>query len=109
MIMRHVEFRRFLDKDTVLRVRFELEQGKVLKFTVQMECRFDESEEWIPVVRYDTAHGYAHSDRLFPYDKLIKTKMETKNYNEALTTALDDLVKNWRHYRRRYEEWSRKK
>ncbi len=35
--------------------------------------------------------------------------METKDYNEALTAAMDDLVKNRRHYRRRYEEWPRRK
>lgn len=107
--MRHVEFRRFLDENTSLRVRFDLEEGKVLKFMVQMECRFDESEKWTPVVRYDTAHGFAHCDRLFLNDKPMKTEMSTKDYNEALTTAMDDLVKNWRHYRRRYEEWPRKK
>lgn len=40
--MRHVEFHRFLNDDNALRVQFELEHGKVLKFVVQLECRFGE-------------------------------------------------------------------
>ena len=49
--MRLVEFRRFLDNDNALRARFELGQGHVLKFMVQLECRFEDnagapSEAW---------------------------------------------------------------
>ncbi|MEW6184725.1 MAG: hypothetical protein AB1585_03190 [Thermodesulfobacteriota bacterium] len=107
--MRIVEFHRLLEKDTALRVRFELERGKILKFTVQMECRFVEIEGWISIVRYDTAHGFAHCDILFPYDKPKKIKMEIKDYNDALTAAINDLGINWKRYRKRYEEWLRKK
>ena len=103
--MREVEFHRFLDGDNTLRVRFELERGRVLKFTVQLEGRFGENEERIPVVRYDTAHGFARCDRLHPYEEAVKTTMATKDYNEALTLAISDLANNWVRYRRSYEEW----
>ncbi|HLC15676.1 MAG TPA: hypothetical protein VJL89_05565, partial [Thermodesulfovibrionia bacterium] len=63
--MRHVEFRKLLDEDNALRVRFEIDKGRVSQFVVQLECTFD--DEWIPVVRYDTAHGFAHCDKLHPY------------------------------------------
>lgn len=72
--MRLVEFHCFFDSNTTLRVRFEWEQGKVLRFMVRMECRFAESQEWAPIIRCDTAHGYAHCDMLFPYEKPQKTK-----------------------------------
>lgn len=49
--MRSVEFRRFLDDDNVLRARFELERGHVLKFMVQLECRFEDNAGWVSVVR----------------------------------------------------------
>jgi hypothetical protein len=62
--MRFVEFHRYLNDDNALRVEFELEHGQVLKFVVQLECRFGASGELTPVVRYDTAHGFAHCDRL---------------------------------------------
>jgi len=108
--MRHVEFHRLLNDDNALRVQFELDHGKVIKFVVQLECRFvAEAGRFRPVVRYDTAHGFAHCDRLHPYKKSSKITMPTQDFNEALTFAMDDLVKRWRTYRRRFEEWLRKK
>jgi len=107
--VRIVEFHRFLNDNNALRVRFEVERGQVLKFVVQLECHFGDDEAWMPVIRYDTAHGFAHCDKLHPYEPIIKTKMETKGYNEALNVAMNDLVDNWSKYRRRYEEWLRSK
>ena len=103
--MRQVEFQRYLDPDNILRAGFELDRGAVLKFAVQLECRF--AEKWVPVVRYDTAHNFAHCDRLHPYEEASKTEMVTQDYNEALTVAMNDLTSHWRAYRRRYEEWLR--
>lgn len=65
--MRSIEFHRILDAENMLRVRFDTERGHVLRFTVQLESRFGQSDDWIPVVRYDTAHGFAHMDQLHPY------------------------------------------
>ena len=107
--MREVEFTNFLDADNTLRVRFELDHGRVLKFMVQLESRFDESEVWVSVIRYNTAHGFAHCDRLHPYDETLKTTLTTSDYNEALNLALEDLMNNWVAYRRRYQEWLRQK
>ncbi len=64
---------------------------------------------WLPVVRYDTAHGFAHCDRLYPYDPAVKTEMTSRDYNEALTLAMEDLANNWVSYRRRYGEWLRQR
>ncbi|NHZ72671.1 MAG: hypothetical protein GWP17_06280 [Aquificales bacterium] len=61
--------------------------------------------KWTAVIRYATAHNFAHCDKLHPYQATEKTVMATQNYNEALTFALDDLQDNWQHYRRRYERW----
>jgi len=105
--VREVEFHRFLDDDNALRVKFEIERGQVIKFMVQLESQFDET--WIPVVRYDTAHGFAHCDVIHPYEDTVKTKLEIKSYGEALTFAIDDLSKNWKDYQTRYEKWLKKK
>lgn len=107
--MSRVEFHRYLDDDNALRVEFELEHGQVVKFIVQLECRFIEDGKMAPVVRYDTAHGFAHCDRLHPYETSTKITIATQDYNEALTFAIDDLVRNWSVYRRRFEEWLRRK
>ena len=105
--MRQVDFQQYLDSHSRLRVRFDLEHGKVVRFTIQLEGLF--GEQWVAVVRYDTAHGFAHCDRLHPYEDAAKIEMPTQDYNEALTVAMEDLITNWQSYRRRYETWLRRK
>ncbi len=107
--MRTVEFRRLLDYDNALRVMFETERGNILRFVVQLECQFVEDGEWIPVVRYDTAHGYAHRDTMHPTQKEEKVEMTVQDYNEAFSIAMNDVVKKRYDYRRRYEEWLNQK
>jgi hypothetical protein len=101
--MRIVEFRNLLDEKNALRVEFELDQGKVTNFVVQLECRF--GDKFVPVVRYDTAHNFAHCDRLHPYEPPQKIRMSARNFNELLTYAIQDLTDHWKTYRRRYEIW----
>jgi len=101
--MRTVEFRNLLDEKNALRVNFELDQGSVIKFVAQLECCFD--DKFVPVVRYGTAHNFAHCDRLHPYEPAQKIRISAQNFNEALTFAIQDLTDNWKSYRRRYERW----
>ncbi|GIV67883.1 hypothetical protein [Caldilinea sp.] len=103
--MRQVEFRRLLDELNALRVWFEIDHGLVIGFVVQLECIFQGSERWTPVVRYDTAHGFAHRDEMHPSGATVKTPMGEISYTEALQRAMEDLTKNWQMYRRRYEQW----
>jgi hypothetical protein len=105
--VRTVEFRRLLDETNALRVSFDIEHGQVQRFVVQLEGLFDDA--WQAVVRYDTAHGFAHCDVLHPYDDTQKISLETNDYNEALTYAQVDLANHWRDYRARYEEWLKAK
>ena len=101
--MRIVEFRRLFDDQNAARVDFETERNRVLGFMVQLECLF--GEEWHPVVRYDTAHGFAHRDILRPSGETEKSATPVRDYNEALTFAIQDLGANWGNYRQRYEQW----
>jgi hypothetical protein len=98
--LRRVEFRRFLDEHNALRVRFEVDRGQVVYFIAQIEAQF--SEEWTPVMRYDTAHGYAHCDVLHPRETPVKIRLPHASYNEALSWSLQDLQTNWRKYSERY-------
>lgn len=101
--MRVVEFLRLLDEGVRLRVRFVVESGVVLQFTVQLEW-FSE-DEWIGLIRYDTAHDFAHCDTMHPYQPTTKTRLPVAEYGDALTFAIEDLSVNWQRYRRRYVEW----
>lgn len=94
-----VEYMRDLDNDVRYRTRFETDGGTVIEFVVQLE--FMASERWCPVVRYDTAHGFAHRDRYYPDGEVSKHEpLPTTAYNAALTLALRDVRTNW-------EDWVR--
>ena len=77
-------------------------KGKILYFRVQYETLV--SNKWCPVVRYDTAHGFAHRDLLNIRGKIEKTPLFNQDYNDALTFAENDLKFNWKQYKRRFWE-----
>ncbi|MCL4823212.1 MAG: hypothetical protein KJZ57_03235 [Anaerolineales bacterium] len=106
--MRHVEFRRLLEDNIALRVEFDSERGRIIHFVAQLECQFDDDETWIAVVRYDTAHGYAHRDTMHPHQREEKTRMTMQDYNEAFTMAVNDIVGRRREYYRIYATWLKK-
>ncbi len=72
-------------------------KGKILEFTAQYETNV--GGRWLPVVRYDTAHGFFHKDVLHPSKKQEKISMIARSYNEALTFAREDIKKNWMRYK----------
>jgi hypothetical protein len=72
-----------LDDGILLRIRFIREQDHILSFVVQLERLI--GEKWYPVIRYDTAHGYAHCDILWPDGTQEKRPMPVNDFNEALT------------------------
>jgi len=39
-------------------------RGRVIRFLVQYETFVEGA--WRPVIRYDTAHGFPHVDRIYP-------------------------------------------
>ena len=98
--MRAVEYVNLLNPENRIRIRFDTDAGQILKFTVQLEYWH---EDWMPVVRYDTAHGFAHCDIIHPYGDDRKVRLEVRGFNEALTYAITDIAENWVRYRDRYE------
>lgn len=49
---------------------------------------------WCPVVRYDTAHGFPHVDRILPDGRVEKLALLTTELAEALTVADEDIEAN---------------
>ena len=78
-------------------VRFK---NDVLSFVVQYETKVE--EKWLPVVRYDTRHGFAHRDLLDKKGEREKTPMFARDYNEALTFAEYDIKSNWTMYKQHF-------
>ena len=88
------------------RVRHAKVRGKVTEFIVQYEIFVD--GQWRPVVRYDTAHGYAHRDLLHADGRKEKTTLMFKDLNLCLTYAENDLRLHWSTYRDQYLKEVRK-
>jgi hypothetical protein len=77
-----------------------IEKGKIVEFAVQYEIYH--KNKWMPVVRYDTAHGYAHKDLLNPDGTQEKIFIGVADFNDALTVADRDIDENWVRYRERF-------
>jgi hypothetical protein len=76
------------------------ERGRITFFRLQYETRV--GERWYPVVRYDTAHGFAHRDLMRLDGTIEKTPLFNQDFNDALTFAESDLKTNWKHYKNRF-------
>lgn len=89
-----------------LRVNALKNKGEILKFVVQYEALF--SGDWKPIIRYDTAHGFAHKDIIKPDGKIIKQPLFFETYNLAFTYSTIDLKTNWKQYRDNFEKGIKK-
>jgi len=78
-----------------------IKQGKrILTFTVQYETLVE--DQWLPVIRYDTAHRVVHKDLLDLKGHEKKVLLGISDLREALLLADEDIKTNWRRYKDRY-------
>src|SRR5689334_8304039 len=92
--MNTTDYVRDLDVNARYRVSFTTDAGDVRDFVVQLEV-FHEGK-WKAVVRFDTAHGFAHCDRYRPDGALKKHEpLPVTEYNEALTWATETVQSDW--------------
>ena len=104
--MNEREFFIILPDGATIRVRLYKERGRILYFVVQLEAYLD--DDWTPISRYDTAHGFVHRDDLRPEGGQIKSPlMSFRDYEEALNYAVTDLRSNSQFYLERYLQWQR--
>ena len=75
-------------------------RNEVVDFSVQYETLIN--GKWFPVVRYDTAHGFAHRDILRMKGEKRKTPIFVGDKNDALTFAENDIKDNWEVYKQRF-------
>jgi len=77
-----------------------MEKGEIVEFVVQYEILIE--NKWMPVVRYDTAHGYTHKDLINPDGSKEKIFIGPADFNDALTLADKDINENWERYKDRF-------
>jgi hypothetical protein len=101
--MNPTEYVRHLDSDARYRVSFSTERGRVLGFVVQLEVVVAGS--WKPVIRFDTAHGFAHCDRYRPDGSVEKHEpLPTSDFNHALTLATRTVRMEWAQLAKPFRE-----
>ena len=91
---------RVVPGEVQIRCSYHRVKNRVVRFTVQMEIRHE--ERWIPVVRYDNAHGFCHRDTLHPNGTQDKTAVHIGDVNATFTYAIEDLRTNWEGHRARF-------
>lgn len=88
------------DLEDRLRVSALKRKGEILKFVVQYEAFIDKL--WHPIIRYDTAHGFAHKDIIHYNGIQEKQPLHFADFNMAFTYAIQELKITWRWYRMAY-------
>ena len=78
------------------------EKRDIVFFRVQYEILVE--GRWLPVVRYDSAHGFAHRDLMDKRGRVTKTPLFNQDMNDALTFAESDLKANWSKYKKAFLE-----
>jgi hypothetical protein len=77
-----------------------VDHGRVIRFVVQYET-FVEGQ-WRSVIRYDTAHGFPHIDRIQANGTVEKIALLARDLGEALTFADQDIDEHWEQYKEAY-------
>jgi len=82
-----------------LRCAYRRRRKRIVQFTVQIEVFH--ADQWMPVVRYDNAHGFCHRDTIHADGTREKVPVYYGDANDTFTRAINDLRGNWRdHYSR---------
>jgi len=87
----------------IIRVCFQKEHGRILWFVVQLEIILD--EQWLPVTRYDTAHGFIHRDDMRPNGEQFKSPLLFPSYEDGMNFAINDLRTNAAWHVESYKQW----
>jgi hypothetical protein len=74
----------------------ETRRGEVVALFVQLEVELHGT--WVPVIRYDMAHGQAHVDLYETPRRKTKRFLELSP-TEAMTLPDEEIKENWENYR----------
>ena len=79
----------------------EADKGDIISFAIQLEVLVN--DQWKVVIRYDSAHGFAHIDRYYLDGRKVKTELHLK-LSEAMTLGDEDIKENWKIYQKLFLE-----
>jgi len=79
----------------------ETDKGQIVSFAVQLEVLV--GDQWKIVIRFDSAHGFAHIDRYYLDGRKIKKNLYLK-LSEAMTLADEEIKENWKRFQKAFGE-----
>ncbi len=91
-----------LDGENRLRIKIEVQKGRVKDVVVQYESKI--KDKWYPIVRYDCSHGFFHRDMLNHRGETTKQVIQIQNLKDALTYAEQDIKDRWVWYKERFKK-----
>jgi hypothetical protein len=84
-------------KDIRLRNIFRIKNKTLQSFVVQAELRrATEEASWVPIVRYDCAHGFIHRDLMHQNGRKTKTRLSAQKLEDAVKLAIEEIEGNRR-------------
>jgi len=92
----------WLNESTYIKIDFTTVRGRVTSFVVRLMLATDRGD--LNIVRYDTAHGMPHRDLLDQRGRVVtKDWLLDMTFDEALTHAKDDFMRNYEKYIEAFE------
>ncbi len=83
-----------------MRCSYQRRGRRIARYIVQLEIWY--TEKWVPIVRYDNAHGFCHRDTLHPNGTQDKTPVHFGETNATFTHAIQELSESWEAHRARF-------
>jgi hypothetical protein len=83
-----------------IRFRFKKEKGEIIDLVLQYEAMIN--GKWMPIVRYDCAHGFFHRDVIHPNGDKEKKMIDVPDLRFAFSFAKQDLEDKWEWYKEQY-------
>jgi len=102
IVVSEKEYIKVIDSENRVRVYRRVEKGQVKHFVVQYEALI--SGKWYAIIRYNSAHGFAHRDIIHPDGKVDKHPLPFSDFAAALTYGEQDISEHWKQYRERFEK-----
>lgn len=87
-------------EEAQIRSRYRRQGLNTLDYTVQLEIWH--SNTWMPVVRYDNAHGFCHCDTIHADGSQDKTPVVRGDANTNFTWAIKELRASWQVHSSRF-------
>jgi len=90
------------EKDRLF-VRFYLQRGKIVNFTLQYHSLIE--KRWRVIRRYDTKHGVAHEHRFYFRNRRKQRKIilgDKADYNAIFTKSQSIVKKNYQKIKQNY-------